>query len=99
MLPQWIYPGVAREGEIEKEMGFAAASIIAASILLVCTNHIVLASDEANGGVVHIGGKVLCQDCTQGWNEWVHGSKPIKGIIRTTCTSSIIFIYVKIIKL
>ncbi|CAL5350875.1 unnamed protein product [Camellia sinensis] len=30
------------------------------------------------GGVIHVGGKVLCQDCSQGWNEWVHGAKPIK---------------------
>ncbi|XXG45405.1 hypothetical protein AAC387_Pa02g0495 [Persea americana] len=31
------------------------------------------------GQVIHVGGKVMCQDCTQGWNEWVHGSRPIKG--------------------
>lgn len=30
--------------------------------------------------VMHVVGKVLCQDCTQGWNEWVEGAKPIKGI-------------------
>ncbi|KAA8518661.1 hypothetical protein F0562_016135 [Nyssa sinensis] len=36
--------------------------------------------------VVHVGGKVLCQDCTQGWNEWVHGAKPIKGCkVSITC--------------
>ena len=33
--------------------------------------------EEAN--VIHVGGKVLCQDCTKGWNDWVNGSNPIKG--------------------
>lgn len=27
---------------------------------------------------VHIAGEVLCQDCNQGWAEWIDG-KPIKG--------------------
>lgn len=31
------------------------------------------------GGVIRVGGKVLCQDCTEGWNEWVDGNKPIEG--------------------
>ncbi|KAM3341264.1 pistil-specific extensin-like protein [Capsicum galapagoense] len=36
--------------------------------------------------VMHIVGKVLCQDCNQGWNEWVEGAKPIKGsIVSLTC--------------
>ena len=34
------------------------------------------------GEVIRVGGKVLCQDCTEGWNEWVNGHKPIKGTIR-----------------
>lgn len=29
--------------------------------------------------MIQVGGKVLCQDCTKGWNEWVHGAKPLKG--------------------
>ncbi|XP_028108487.1 pistil-specific extensin-like protein [Camellia sinensis] len=38
------------------------------------------------GGVIHVGGKVLCQDCSQGWNEWVHGAKPIMGCkVSITC--------------
>ncbi|KAL5709693.1 hypothetical protein ACHQM5_020351 [Ranunculus cassubicifolius] len=28
---------------------------------------------------IHVGGKVLCQDCAEGWNEWVAGTQPIKG--------------------
>lgn len=36
--------------------------------------------------VIHIGGKVLCQDCSGGWNEWVQGAKPIKGgKVSVTC--------------
>ncbi|KAL3825831.1 hypothetical protein ACJIZ3_021860 [Penstemon smallii] len=36
--------------------------------------------------VFHVAGKVLCQDCTQGWNEWVNDGKPIKGsIVSVTC--------------
>ncbi|XP_019157183.1 PREDICTED: non-classical arabinogalactan protein 31 [Ipomoea nil] len=35
---------------------------------------------------IHVSGKVLCQDCTQGWNEWVSGAKPIKGsVVSVTC--------------
>lgn len=36
--------------------------------------------EEPKMKTIHVGGKVLCQDCTQGWNEWVHGAKPIKGM-------------------
>ncbi|KAI3522901.1 hypothetical protein L1887_00953 [Cichorium endivia] len=42
----------------------------------------------ANGGgeVIHVGGKVLCQDCTEGWNEWVTGQRPIEGCtVSVTC--------------
>ncbi|MED6156695.1 hypothetical protein PIB30_016629 [Stylosanthes scabra] len=44
----------------------------------------VLAWDEPQ--VIHVAGKVLCQDCTQGWNEWVNGGNPIKGVkVSLTC--------------
>ncbi|WOL09849.1 pistil-specific extensin-like protein [Canna indica] len=43
---------------------------------------------DENVEVVHIDGKVMCQDCNQGWNEWVHG-KPIKGAkVAVTCLDS-----------
>ncbi|KAM1294579.1 pistil-specific extensin-like protein [Malus sylvestris] len=35
--------------------------------------------EEPKTKTIHVGGKVLCQDCTQGWNEWVHGARPING--------------------
>ncbi|XP_054804002.1 uncharacterized protein LOC129307142 [Prosopis cineraria] len=66
-------------------MKLAVALMIAASVLVSYTTHIVLASDEANG-IIHVAGKVLCQDCSQGWNEWIHGSDPIKGSkVSLTC--------------
>lgn len=51
--------------------------VFIASLILVFSNFI-----EASDGmdVMHISGKVLCQDCTQGWNEWVDGAKAIKGM-------------------
>ncbi|KAK4730864.1 hypothetical protein MTR67_037998 [Solanum verrucosum] len=57
--------------------------VFIASLILVFSNFI-----EASDGmdVMHIAGKVLCQDCTQGWNEWVDGAKAIKGsIVSLTC--------------
>lgn len=49
--------------------------IIIASMLVGCSS----ALDES--GVIYVGGKVLCQDCTKGWNEWVNGGNPMKGIV------------------
>ncbi|KAJ8532790.1 hypothetical protein K7X08_015679 [Anisodus acutangulus] len=57
--------------------------VAAASLILVLSNFI-----EASKAmdVMHITGKVLCQDCTQGWNEWVDGAKAIKGsVVSLTC--------------
>ncbi|KAL0927185.1 hypothetical protein M5K25_001348 [Dendrobium thyrsiflorum] len=35
---------------------------------------------------VHIAGKVLCQDCSQGWNYWAHAAIPLKGSkVAVTC--------------
>ncbi|KAL9332026.1 hypothetical protein ACSQ67_001636 [Phaseolus vulgaris] len=62
-------------------MGFPRAlMIIITSMLVGCSS----ALDEP--GVSYVGGKVMCQDCTQGWNEWVNGDKPLKGVkISITC--------------
>lgn len=57
-------------------MGFPRAlMIIITSLLVGCSS----ALDES--GVIYVGGKVMCQDCTQGWNEWVNGDRPMKGIV------------------
>ncbi|CAK9166737.1 unnamed protein product [Ilex paraguariensis] len=61
--------------------------MVAVSFLIGSINVIEAWKEEAAGaGVIHVGGKVLCQDCTLGWNEWVHGAKPIKGCkVSITC--------------
>ncbi|XP_008803445.2 LOW QUALITY PROTEIN: pistil-specific extensin-like protein [Phoenix dactylifera] len=42
--------------------------------------------DYDGSKVIHVGGKVMCQDCTKGWNQWVHGANPIKGSrVAVTC--------------
>ncbi|KAL5563768.1 hypothetical protein UlMin_033515 [Ulmus minor] len=50
-----------------------------------CTN-LALGREESAGEVIHVTGKVLCQDCSKDWNEWVHGNKPTEGgIVSITC--------------
>ncbi|XP_027072900.1 pistil-specific extensin-like protein [Coffea arabica] len=35
---------------------------------------------------IHVGGKVLCQDCTEGWKQWIDGAKPLQGCkVSVTC--------------
>ncbi|KAG9143962.1 hypothetical protein Leryth_021634 [Lithospermum erythrorhizon] len=35
---------------------------------------------------IHVAGKVLCQDCAEGWAQWVNGTDPIKGAkVSVTC--------------
>ncbi|XP_022935176.1 uncharacterized protein LOC111442130 [Cucurbita moschata] len=63
-------------------MGPLLRLTMAASVLIGCIN-IVAATNEYD--IIHIGGKVLCQDCTQGWNEWING-KPLKDCkVSVTC--------------
>lgn len=57
-------------------METVALVIIAATLVMSFTDSAIA---EKETGVIHVGGKVLCQDCTQGWNEWAHGGNPIKG--------------------
>ncbi|CAL9038209.1 unnamed protein product [Musa banksii] len=69
------------------EKGWVVAVIVAAAALLT------LGAVEARRGhddvkVVHYDGKVLCQDCSKGWNEWTKG-KPVKGAkVAVTCLDS-----------
>lgn len=53
--------------------------IAAASLLLWAALAAAEPWNHAGKDVIHVGGKVVCQDCTQGWNEWVNGAKPLKG--------------------
>ncbi|KAK2983749.1 hypothetical protein RJ640_024102 [Escallonia rubra] len=60
--------------------------MLVAVSLMVGAISIAEAWKEESAGVIHVGGKVLCQDCSQGWNEWVAGAKPIKGCkVSVTC--------------
>ncbi|KAL2533592.1 Pollen Ole e 1 allergen and extensin family protein [Abeliophyllum distichum] len=59
--------------------------VIAAASFLVIFNGVADALKE-DSQVFQVCGKVLCQDCTEGWNEWVTGAKPIKGCkVSITC--------------
>ncbi|KAF5186119.1 Pollen ole e 1 allergen and extensin family protein [Thalictrum thalictroides] len=58
--------------------------IMVASLLVNCFSISEAWKDEPKK--IHVGGKVLCQDCTGDWNDWVQGSKPIKGCrVSVTC--------------
>ncbi|KAL7096739.1 hypothetical protein ACP275_10G098500 [Erythranthe tilingii] len=57
--------------------------VLASSLLLECSADAAAGEDTQ---VFHVAGKVLCQDCAQGWNEWVNGANPIKGSkVSVTC--------------
>ncbi|KAL1815897.1 hypothetical protein ACET3Z_018471 [Daucus carota] len=65
-------------------MGEMVLLMIASSLLMASMSMGVVGA--SNDGVITVGGKVLCQDCTQGWNEWLNGAKPIKGSrVSITC--------------
>ncbi|KAL0699286.1 hypothetical protein Bca4012_055408 [Brassica carinata] len=39
-----------------------------------------------DGDVIHVAGKVMCQDCTLNYDKWINGSEPIKGaVVSITC--------------
>ncbi|KAF6134350.1 hypothetical protein GIB67_005742 [Kingdonia uniflora] len=65
---------------LSKMVAVVAMCILLGGCMNVCEGW----KEEAR--LIHVGGKVLCQDCTKGWNEWVHGDKPIKGVrVSVTC--------------
>lgn len=65
-------------------MGAAVVFIFATSLLMMSYTNMAFGYwEETTPSEIHVGGKVLCQDCTQGWNEWVQGAKPIKGKNKT----------------
>ncbi|CAI9097885.1 OLC1v1034401C1 [Oldenlandia corymbosa var. corymbosa] len=60
--------------------------MIAASLLTAGSSRATVDFPKEDQEVFHACGKVLCQDCTEGWNEWVNGAKPIKGCkVSVTC--------------
>ncbi|CAN6809822.1 unnamed protein product [Brassica oleracea var. botrytis] len=41
---------------------------------------------DSDGDVIHVAGKVMCQDCTRNYDKWINGSEPIKGaVVSITC--------------
>lgn len=57
----------------------AVAAAAAAVVILAVAGRVEGRSDYGKEvTAAHISGKVLCQDCNQGWAEWIDG-KPIKG--------------------
>ncbi|XP_051131188.1 pistil-specific extensin-like protein [Andrographis paniculata] len=57
-----------------------------AASLLVSSTAAGYGADDLDPQVFHVTGKVLCQDCNKGWNEWVNGADPIKDSrVSVTC--------------
>ncbi|KAG8503432.1 hypothetical protein CXB51_001381 [Gossypium anomalum] len=64
----------------------ALMMLIAASLLMGCSFNEAVGTVVAGVQVIHLGGKVMCQDCTKSYGEWTHGSQPIKGgKVSVTC--------------
>ncbi|XP_020587648.1 LOW QUALITY PROTEIN: uncharacterized protein LOC110029619 [Phalaenopsis equestris] len=67
-------------GAIMVLLGFAAAAVASAG------GELWKGEDLKS---VHVAGKVLCQDCSQGWNYWAHAAQPVKGgKVAVTCTDA-----------
>ncbi|XP_030445376.2 non-classical arabinogalactan protein 31-like [Syzygium oleosum] len=67
-------------------MGMATAVLVIMALLVVRLGGADSVSAWEDGKVIHVGGRVLCQDCTKGYDEWVQGGRPIKGAkVSLTC--------------
>ncbi|CAH2054282.1 unnamed protein product [Thlaspi arvense] len=41
---------------------------------------------DNDADVIHVAGKVMCQDCTLNYQNWINGSEPIKdAVVSITC--------------
>ena len=56
---------------------FIPALVAVAMVLMNANNAYGNLSTTAEEFTIY--GKVLCQDCTQGWNTFVYGATPIPG--------------------
>ncbi|XP_047952293.1 pistil-specific extensin-like protein [Salvia hispanica] len=64
-------------------MGAHILFTVAAALLLLATAT-TTATPECD--IFHVTGSVLCQECGEGWNEWVNGANPIQGSkVSVTC--------------
>ncbi|KAJ0967121.1 hypothetical protein J5N97_024038 [Dioscorea zingiberensis] len=69
--------------EMEKSL---VVTLIMAVATLVIGVHGVNGWKDDKVTAVHIGGKVLCQDCTKDWNHWAYGATSLKGCrVSVTC--------------
>ncbi|GMJ12071.1 hypothetical protein like AT3G09925 [Hibiscus trionum] len=60
--------------------------LIAASVLLGCAVNEAVATAVPALQLIHLGGKVMCQDCTKSYADWTQGTLPIKGgKVSVTC--------------
>lgn len=60
--------------------------------LLNYVSQISTTAAENDGGVIHVTGKVMCQDCTLNYDKWINGSDPIKGMCYSDCVNRYIFL-------
>lgn len=63
-------------------MGAHILFTVAAALLLLATAT-TTATPECD--IFHVTGSVLCQECGEGWNEWVNGANPIQGTLKMEC--------------
>ncbi|CAM8949224.1 unnamed protein product [Rhodiola kirilowii] len=61
----------------------ASASLASFAALVMLLSIAITAFAEYDDiDVIHVTGKVLCQDCSKGWKDWIEGSNPIRGYER-----------------
>lgn len=75
---QFIHSNNTRISKIiKKKMGAHILFTAAAALLLLAGSVASTATPECD--IFHVTGSVLCQECGEGWNEWVNGANPIQG--------------------
>ncbi|KAL9679889.1 hypothetical protein QQ045_017760 [Rhodiola kirilowii] len=65
----------------------ASASLASFAALVMLLSIAITAFAEYDDiDVIHVTGKVLCQDCSKGWKDWIEGSNPIRASkVSITC--------------
>ncbi|CAL1373036.1 unnamed protein product [Linum trigynum] len=70
-------------------MAATTSSIFAATVLILfaVTSAAANWDEEApTSELIHVSGKVLCQDCQKSYKDWISGERPIKGsTVSLTC--------------
>ncbi|XP_010558200.2 PREDICTED: proline-rich protein 1 [Tarenaya hassleriana] len=80
---------VEREIERERERergGERMKKLIVIIEILFVVGLVGNAAAYNEGDVIHVAGKVLCQDCSLSFHDWINGSAPIKrAVVSITC--------------